>query len=126
MTGVQTCALPIYKHSTGDGIISALQVLAALGRKGSKRLADYTAELSLYPQVLVNVRLDRKFDFANDATILSAVAAAEKELDGEGRVLLRASGTEPLIRVMVEARNGGQVKMLAERIAKVVVDAAAN
>ena len=113
------------KHSTGDGIISALQVLAALGRKGSKRLADYTTELSLYPQILVNVRLERKFDFSHDDAILSAVAVAEKELGDEGRVLLRASGTEPLIRVMVEGRNSGQVKMLASQIAQVVRQAAA-
>lgn len=112
------------KHSTGDGIISALQVLAALRRTGIKRLGEFTAELTLFPQVLVNVRLDRKFDFDADTNIISAVAAAEKELDGEGRVLLRASGTEPLIRVMVEGRNGEIVNALAQRIASVVKEAA--
>ena len=112
------------KHSTGDGIISALQVLAALRRKGIKCLGAFTAELTLFPQVLVNVRLDRKFDFAANAGITSAVSAAEKELDGQGRVLLRASGTEPLIRVMVEGRDGELVNTLAQRIAAVVKQAA--
>ena len=112
------------KHSTGDGIISALQVLAALRRTGIKRLGEFTAELTLFPQVLVNVRLDRKFEFDADTNIISAVAAAENELDGEGRVLLRASGTEPLIRVMVEGRNGELVNALAQRIALVVKEAA--
>ncbi len=112
------------KHSTGDGIISALQVLAALRRTGIKRLGEFTAELTLFPQVLVNVRLDRKFDFDADTNIKSVVAAAENELDGAGRVLLRASGTEPLIRVMVEGRNGELVNALAQRIALVVKEAA--
>ena len=108
------------KHSTGDGIISALQVLAALRRTGIKRLGEFTAELSLLPQILINVRLHRKFDFAANAAIGSAVAAAEHELDGQGRVLLRASGTEPLIRVMVEGRDLELVQTLAKRIAAVV------
>ena len=112
------------KHSTGDGIISGLQVLAGLRRTGIKRLAEFTAELKLFPQVLVNVRLEKKFDFASSASIASAVTAAEKDLGGEGRVLLRASGTEPLIRVMVEGRDNELVQMLAKRIAAVVVDAA--
>ncbi|MCY7388659.1 MAG: phosphoglucosamine mutase [Burkholderiales bacterium] len=113
------------KHSTGDGIISALQVLAALCRTG-KRLAEFTADLTLFPQVLVNIRLDRKFDFSADADISIAVAAAEKELDGQGRVLLRASGTEPLIRVMVEGRDSAQVSKLAQRIAATVTRAGAG
>ena len=113
------------KHSTGDGIISALQVLAALRRTGIKRLGEFTAELTLFPQVLVNVRLDRKFDFSANAEISVAVAAAEKELDGQGRVLLRASGTEPLIRVMVEGRDAEVVQRRAEVIASVVKRVAA-
>ena len=113
------------KHSTGDGIISALQVLAALRRTGVKRLGDFTAELTLFPQVLVNVRLNRKFDFAGNASILSAVTVAESELGGQGRVLLRASGTEPLIRVMVEGRDDGMVRRLADTIADAVTKAAA-
>ena len=108
------------KHTTGDGIISALQVLAALRRTGIKRLGEFTVELKLFPQVLINIRLETKFDFASSAEIASAVSAAEKELASNGRVLLRASGTEPLIRVMVEGRDRELVKSLAERIAAVV------
>ena len=112
------------KHSTGDGIISALQVLAALRRTGIKRLGEFTAELTLFPQILINVRLEKKFNFAADARINDAVDAAESELAGQGRVLLRASGTEPLIRVMVEGRELGLVQTLAKRIAAVVAEAA--
>ncbi len=112
------------KHSTGDGIISALQVLAALRRTNIKRLSEFTAELTLFPQVLINVRLEKKFDFASNGQINDAVDAVEKELAGQGRVLLRASGTEPLIRVMVEGRELGLVQTLAKRIAAVVAEAA--
>ena len=112
------------KHSTGDGIISALQVLAGLRRTGIKRLGEFTAELTLFPQVLVNVRFEKKFDFASNAEINSAVDAAEQELQGQGRVLLRASGTEPLIRVMVEGREKALVQTLANRIAATVSEAA--
>ena len=72
-----------------------------------------------------NQLLQQKFDFSTDAAIISAVAVAEKELNGDGRILLRASGTEPLIRVMVEGRNGEQVKMLANQLAQIVEQAAA-
>ena len=112
------------KHSTGDGIISALQVLAALRRTGFKRLGDFTSELKLFPQVLVNVRLNKKFDFAGNASIMSAVTVAENELGGQGRVLLRASGTEPLIRVMVEGNDDSVVRRLANAIADAVTKAA--
>jgi len=114
------------KHSTGDGIISALQVLAGLRRKGIKRLGEFTAELTLFPQVLINIRLARKFDFAANADVTSAVKAAEKELAGQGRVLLRASGTEPLIRVMVEGRDRALVSGIAQKIALIVTNAAAE
>ena len=114
------------KHSTGDGIISALQVLAGLRRTGIKRLGEFTAELTLFPQVLVNVRFEKKFDFASNAEINSAVTAAEQQLHGQGRVLLRASGTEPLIRVMVEGREKALVQTLANRIAATVSEAAAQ
>ena len=114
------------KHSTGDGIISALQVLAGLRRTGIKRLGEFTAELTLFPQVLVNVRFEKKFDFASNAEINAAVAAAEQQLHGQGRVLLRASGTEPLIRVMVEGRERQLVQTLANRIAATVSEAAAH
>jgi len=83
------------------------------------------AELTLYPQVLINVKTARKIDLATHAEIQASVQAAEHELAGSGRVLLRASGTEPKIRVMVEGENQQQVQALAERIAQVVTAAAA-
>jgi len=106
-------------HSTGDGIISALQILGAL-KRNDQSLGRYTAELTLFPQVLENVRLPGAFNFSASAPVQAAVAAAEAELAGNGRVLLRASGTEPLIRVMVEGRDGVLVKRLAVEIAGVV------
>ena len=116
--------LCLEKHSTGDGIISALQILGALRRTG-ETLAQYTSELTLFPQVLENVRLGNRFDFGGHAGVQNAVKKAETELAGNGRVLLRASGTEPVIRVMVEGKDGAQVKMLAVRIADVIKAAAA-
>ena len=107
------------KHSSGDGIISALQVLHAL-RASGKTLAELGAGLVLYPQVLINVKVDKRLDLDNNATLQEAVKSAETELNGSGRVLLRASGTEPKIRVMVEGRNNSQVQDLAERIAEIV------
>jgi phosphoglucosamine mutase len=107
------------KHTTGDGMISALQVLAALARNNTS-LADYVADLVMYPQVLINIRTESKFDFAASPAVKRAVADAEASLAGTGRVLLRASGTEPLIRVMVEGENRAQVETLARQIADVV------
>ena len=110
------------KHTTGDGIVSALQVLHAL-RSRAERLDDAARDLVLYPQVLVNVRVDRKFDFAADARVRDAIAAAESDLSGSGRVLLRASGTEPVIRVMVEGKADQKVQRWAETIAQAVREA---
>jgi len=106
------------RHSTGDAMISSLQVLAAVVSAG-KSLRDYTAELTLLPQVLVNVKLANKPDLQS-APIKDAVAAAEADLAGRGRVLLRPSGTEPVVRVMVEGEDRAHVQALAERIALAV------
>jgi phosphoglucosamine mutase len=105
-------------HSTGDAMISALQVLAAVVSSG-KSLREYTRELTLLPQVLVNVKTAGKADLAAPA-IRAAIEAAEKDLAGRGRVLLRPSGTEPVVRVMVEGEDRGHVQELAERIATAV------
>ncbi len=105
-------------HSTGDAIISALQVLAAVVGSG-KSLKDFTRELSLLPQVLVNVKLKGVPDL-QAAPIGEAVAKAEAELAGRGRVLLRPSGTEPVVRVMVEGEDRAHVQALADAIAAVV------
>lgn len=111
--------LTLDKHSSGDGIIAALQVLQAV-IESKKTLAQLAADLTLYPQVLINVKTSKKIDLGNHAQIQTAVQAAEKALAGRGRILLRASGTEPIIRVMVEGENQLQVQTLAQNIADVV------
>ena len=107
------------RHTTGDGIVSALQVLAALKQRG-ETLAEACADLVFYPQRLINVRMAAGFDWQADATIARARDEAERELGDSGRVLLRPSGTEPLLRVMVEGRDGAQVERLAKSIASAV------
>jgi phosphoglucosamine mutase len=107
--------LTLDKHSSGDAIIAALQVLHALILSG-KTLVDLRADLVLYPQVLINVVTAKKVDLDRHDQIQAAVKTAEKELAGRGRVLLRASGTEPKIRVMVEGEDGVLVQKLAEDI----------
>lgn len=104
------------KHSSGDGIISALQVLHAL-RLNHATLSEYSKDLRLYPQVLINVPLAKKADFATSSAVLTALAEAERTLNGTGRVLLRPSGTEPVVRVMVEGEALPLVQRLAEDIA---------
>ncbi|TFW17981.1 phosphoglucosamine mutase [Duganella callida] len=104
------------KHTTGDGIISALQVLSALKRAG-KPLAECCTDLKLFPQTLINVRVTPGADWTKNAALLAEKEKVEAELGDSGRVLIRASGTEPLIRVMVEARDADAAKSMARRIA---------
>lgn len=104
------------RTSTGDGIVSALQVLAEMRRTG-KSLSALRQGMEKYPQRLVNVRLERRMDVLEAEPVQAALKAAETELAGQGRVLLRASGTEPLIRVMVEGREEDQVWRLADQLA---------
>ncbi len=108
------------QHTTGDGIVSALQVLQALRRSGTT-LAQ-AVNFKLYPQVLINVRLSggKARDMVEAGAVQKAVKAAERALGTSGRVLLRASGTEPLIRVMVEGKAKRQVTQLARQIAQAV------
>ncbi len=109
--------------TTGDGIISALQVLAALHQSGST-LHELKQGMTKYPQCLINVRLDRKFDFNHSQPVQNALKEAETRLNSRGRVLLRPSGTEPLLRVMVEGEDASLVKALAEYLAVTVREAA--
>ncbi|RUO74281.1 phosphoglucosamine mutase [Pseudidiomarina sediminum] len=111
-------------HSTGDGMIAGLQVLTAMLREQAS-LTELLGDFEKFPQALVNVRFKAGSDPLNNAQVQAAVAEVEQTLGDDGRVLLRKSGTEPLIRVMVEGRNSEQVQALAQQIAD-QVDAAAN
>ena len=116
--------LALDKHSTGDGIVSALQVLSALKRCG-KSLAECCADLVLFPQTLINVKVPAGFDWSKNAEMVAEKDAVEQELGDTGRVLIRASGTEPLIRVMVEAKDKEKAQAFARRIADHVPTAVA-
>lgn len=106
------------KHTTGDGIISALQVLAAL-RRHKTTLPAFISELKLFPQTLVNVRIRPGFNWKENAALQAEKQAVEQILGDNGRVLIRPSGTEPLLRIMVETENAEEAQTLAERIAAV-------
>jgi len=112
------------KTSTGDGIVSSLQVLSALIQSG-KTLSEMKKGMVKLPQTMINVRLPEKRDVLGEARIKAAIVDAESVLQDRGRVLLRASGTEPLIRVMVEGDNASEVESLAQKIADVVQDVVA-
>lgn len=105
--------------STGDGIVSALQVLLSVWKSG-KTLADLRQGMSKLPQKMINVRVQQRFDPFSRDDIVAAVHKAETELGGAGRILLRASGTEPLIRVMAEGQDASQILRVVEELAKVV------
>jgi phosphoglucosamine mutase len=111
------------KTTTGDGIIAALQVLDAL-IANRQTLTEACSEMNVYPQTMINVPISKPLDLNQSPQVQDAMAAAENELAQSGRVLLRPSGTEPLIRVMVEGQDASQVKDLAARLAKTVGEAA--
>ena len=112
------------KTTTGDGIICALQILAVMKESG-KLLSELAAGMPKFPQTMLNVRTRSPIDPASCDEIQAAVAVAEGELADTGRVVLRASGTEPVIRVMVEGENHDQVVSIAERLALVVAESSA-
>ncbi|KMZ11693.1 Phosphoglucosamine mutase [Candidatus Burkholderia humilis] len=114
--------LSLDRHSTGDGIVSALLVLAAIKRSG-KTLAQILNGVSLFPQKLINVRMSPGADWKSSEAIRHAVEQAERSLESHGRVLIRASGTEPVLRVMVEAAAQQDAIRHAETIAQVVKEA---
>ncbi|MCK5725340.1 MAG: phosphoglucosamine mutase [Thiotrichaceae bacterium] len=105
---------------TGDGIIAALQVLRAVVET-KQPLHELKQVMKKYPQVLINISIKKSIDFEKSIAIQAAVKEVEQQLLGRGRVLLRASGTEPLIRVMVEGQNGAETQQFAEKIADVVL-----
>ena len=103
-------------QTTGDGIVSSLQVLAAMRRQG-KTLVQLTQDLKLLPQVLINKRIEKGFDWKSHEPMQKALTEAQAKLEGRGRVLIRPSGTEPLLRVMVEADDKTLAQTLAQHIA---------
>ena len=110
--------------STGDGTVSALQVLAALSRR-DQSLADAVADVALLPQTMINVRGSSRDGFMDRAEVKAAMADVEEKLAGNGRILLRPSGTEPLVRVMIEGKDADQVASLCRDLADVVEKAIA-
>ena len=101
--------------TTGDGLLTALRVLEIMVRTG-KPLAELVGDLKVFPQTIRNVRVQQKTPFAEVPAVHAAIAAAERELDGNGRVVVRYSGTEALARVMIEAESKEQMDRLAEAI----------
>lgn len=108
--------LALDRHSTGDGIVSALQVLQAVQRCG-QTLTELLADAPLFPQTMINVRLPEDADWQANAQLAAETEAVRAELGQGGRVLIRASGTEPVLRVMVETADAGQAQQAAERLA---------
>ena len=113
------------KTTTGDGIVAALQVVAVMTESGIS-LADLRKGMTQYPQLMINVKADQSKEVWKDKSVRKAVAAAELKLADSGRVLLRPSGTEPLVRVMVEGESADLVTSLCEDIAAEVESAAAK
>jgi phosphoglucosamine mutase len=107
--------LALDKHSTGDGLVSALQVLQACVRSGQP-LSKLLSDVKLFPQTLINLRLQPGHDWQSSAALKAMTRSVEAELGNTGRILIRASGTEPLLRVMVEAQDAVQAKTCAERL----------
>jgi phosphoglucosamine mutase len=114
--------LALDRHTTGDGLVSALQILRAVVRSGGE-LADLLSGVTLFPQTLINVRLKPGQDWKSNAHLQSEIVAVEQALGSDGRVLVRASGTEPLLRLMVEARDAETARQMAERLADAVAAA---
>jgi len=105
------------KHTTGDGIVAALQVLATIRRSG-KGIRERLSNVQMYPQILLNVRYKKPYDWQNDQNLQQVQRDVVQDLGSNGRVLVRASGTEPVLRVMVEAKSLEIAKSLAEKIAQ--------
>ncbi len=115
--------LMLDKATTGDGIVNALAVLAVMQKSG-KPLSELAGGFARFPQILLNVKMEKRFEPFENETVAAAVKKAETELGKNGRVVLRASGTEPLIRIMVEARAEGEARRHAESLKRTVEQAA--
>ena len=113
--------LMLERHSTGDGLVSALQVLRACAASG-RTVTEQLADVALFPQTLINVRLQPGQDWQSNQRLKDETQAVEAELADAGRVLIRASGTEPLVRVMVEAQDGAVAQASAERLASAITE----
>ena len=111
------------KSTTGDGIVAALEVLAVVRQTG-KSLAELKAGMQIFPQTMINVRMSRRFDLKASVPVQKALGEVEKELAANGRVVLRASGTEPVVRVMIEGRDPALVARLGQQLADTVKRAA--
>jgi phosphoglucosamine mutase len=107
------------QHSTGDGIIAALQVLAAMSQ-AKKGLVQFLDSVKLFPQVLLNIKFKSGYDWKSDTALKSQISQVESDLQGTGRVLIRASGTEPVLRIMVEAQDNNVATSAAKSIADLV------
>jgi len=105
--------------TTGDGLLTALRVMEVMVRTG-KPLTELTSDLKVFPQTIQNVRVREKTPFAQVPEIQRAIDAAEQELDGNGRIVVRYSGTEALARVMVEAESEERMQALAQNIADAI------
>ena len=108
-------------NPTGDGILTSLMLIKIILEKGLD-ISELCDIIQIYPQVLINARVnaDKKYDFDKDSEIKDAISSLEKEFSGNGRVLIRPSGTEPLVRVMIEGEDQGYIKVRAEALAKLI------
>jgi phosphoglucosamine mutase len=106
-------------HTTGDGTIAALQVLAAMRQK-KQSLAQLLSAVTIFPQVLINIRIPANYHWQDDAQLQAKITSTESALGQRGRVLIRPSGTEPVLRIMVEAQDAALAQSSAEQIAAVV------
>jgi phosphoglucosamine mutase len=106
-------------NTTGDGLISALQVVSIMKQSG-KPLSGLAACMKTYPQILVNVKVRERKDLSSIPEVAKRIAELEKKLDGSGRLLVRYSGTEPKVRVMIEGEDQNEIKALAEGLAEII------
>ncbi len=120
--GEQSGHIIFLEHATtGDGILSALQLLRAI-KKSGKKLSELADEVTIYPQVLINAKVNnsKKDEYEQDEVILSEIQRVEDIMASDGRVLIRPSGTEPFVRVMIEGKNEGEIKTLAKGLARLI------